>query len=581
MIKKLIELKNQLWAWAKRRPALAAVAGVAVVLILFSLGRSVAKKEVQQNLFHTVKRGDFLVSIVEGGTLKAVNEVTVRSELEGQSRIISIVPEGTTVKEGDTLVELDASDIKERLTQQEVVFQSSQFNYIQAKEALAIQKSVVESNIKENELRVEFAESDLEKYKEGEWPQAKRQIESDIALSKEELTRAKDRLEWTVKLQEKGYATKAELEGDQFSVQKFTYNLQSLEEKLRISDKYDYPKRTRLLESNVEQAKKDLERLKLRSASQIAQFEADLKTRQNTLDLHEQRLQLLKEQLNFTKITAPQEGLVIYASSGNPNSGILIEEGATIRQRQDIIKLPDVSQMMLEVRVHESHVQQIKPGLPAFVTIDSVPDKQFKGIVRRVAVLPDSSSRYYNPNLKVYTTEVLVEDKLPDLKPGVSGRAEIIVTNLHNVLSVPIQAVTTVKGKQVCLVETNGGVIHVPVEIGLYNDRLIEIKSGLREKDRVKLAPQDEADNMDLGGSIATTEEAAEAQAQADAKKASGVSVVPEVKKVQQKKPPAIPKMPGDGASSGSSKRGDGSRGNSGKGGSGGDGSRPSRSSKP
>src|SRR6185295_17517136 len=111
-----------------------------------------------------------------------------------------------------------------------------------------------------------------------------------------------------------------------------------------------------------------------------------------------------------------------YASSSSPSSGVLIEEGATVRQRQELIKLPDVSQMLIEVRVHESHVQKIKPGLTAYVTIDSLPDQQFKGSVRKIAVLPDSTSRYYNPNLKVYTTEVLVEDDLPpDLKPGISG----------------------------------------------------------------------------------------------------------------------------------------------------------------
>ena len=44
---------------------------------------------------------------------------------------------------------------------------------------------------------------------------------------------------------------------------------------------------------------------------------------------------------------------------------MLIEEGAQIRQRQEIIKLPDVSQMIVEIRVHESHVLQIRPGLEA------------------------------------------------------------------------------------------------------------------------------------------------------------------------------------------------------------------------
>lgn len=152
--------------------------------------------------------------------------------------------------------------------------------------------------------------------------------------------------------------------------------------------------------------------------------------------------------------------------------------------------------MMVEVRVHESHVRQVKPGLKAYVTIDSMPDRQFAGVVRKVAVLPDATSRYYSPNLKVYLTEVQIDEQLLDMKPGVSGRAEIIVTNLLDVLTVPIQAVTTWKNQQVCFVKRAARDLPVPVEVGLFNDRFIEIKSGLKEGERVLLAALSSADSM-------------------------------------------------------------------------------------
>ncbi|MBI5775654.1 MAG: efflux RND transporter periplasmic adaptor subunit [Verrucomicrobia bacterium] len=439
-------LKARVLDFVKHRPKTAVVVALAGVLLLAVVYRSFQKSGPAVVTYYQVKRGDFLISIVEGGQLKAVNEISVRSELEGTTRIISIVPEGAFVKKGDLLVELDSSDLRDRLNSQEVVQQNAQFAAVQAKESLAITRSLVESNIKEMELKVEFAKSDLEKYNEGDWPQTKKNKATAITISAEELERAKDRLNWTKELHAKGYATKSELETDTLTVKRKEIEKAQAEEDLRLLTKYDNPKRTRLLESNVEQAEKDLERLKLRSAAQIAQSEAELNSRNNTLELQETRLKLLKEQLEFTKITAPQDGMVIYASSSgrNSSSGILIEEGATVRQRQDIILLPDVSQMMVEIRVHESHVQKIKPDLAAYVSIDSLPDKQFQGRVRKVAILPDSQSRYYNPTLKVYLTEVVIEDQIPDLKPGISGRAEVIITNLHNVITVPIQAVTSV-----------------------------------------------------------------------------------------------------------------------------------------
>ena len=497
----LQSLKSVLVGWYLKHPRLAATLGSGLVLLSILALRGCGKNSAEQFLYYPVKRSDFMISIVEGGTLKAVHEVTVRSEMEGQARILSIVAEGTVVKKGDLLVELDSSDLRDRIAAQEVTFQSAQFAFIQAKEALSIQKSLIESNIKEAELKVEFARSDLEKYKEGDWPQAEKTALTKITIASEELNRAKERFDYTVILQKKGYATKSELDTDSLAVKRNEIATEAAKEDLRLLQKYDYPKKVRLLESNVEQATKELERLKLRSAALISQYEADLRTRQTTLDLQENRLNKLTEQLALTRITAPQDGLVIYASSSYQGS-VLIEEGATVRQKQDIIKLPDTSSMMVEIRVHESHVQKIKPGLAAFVSIDALPDQQFRGYVRKVAVLPDSSSRYYNPNLKVYSTEILIDDEIPDLKPGISGRAEVVITNLVNVLTVPIQAVTTVKGQQVCYIESSTGSRPVPVEVGMYNDRLIEIKSGLKEGDRVLLSPLSSSDGISLSGSV-------------------------------------------------------------------------------
>ncbi|MBC8002086.1 MAG: efflux RND transporter periplasmic adaptor subunit [Opitutaceae bacterium] len=497
----LPSLKIAVLSWCRQRPRLVAALGGGLVLLSILALRGFGKNPAEQFLYYPVKRSDFMISIVEGGTLKAVHEVTVRSEMEGQARILSIVAEGTVVKKGDLLVELDSSDLRDRIAGQEVTFQTAQFAFIQAKEALSIQKSLIESNIKEAELKVEFAKSDLEKYKEGDWPQTEKTALTKITIASEELNRAKERYNYTVILQKKGYATKTELDTDALTVKRNEIGTEAAKEDLRLLQKYDYPKRVRLLESNVEQAAKELERLKLRSAAQVSQYEADLRTRQTTLDLQENRLNQLKEQLALTRIMAPQDGLVIYASSSYQGN-VLIEEGATVRQKQDIIKLPDTSSMMVEIRVHESHVQKIKPGLAAFVSIDALPDQQFRGYVRKVAVLPDSSSRFYNPNLKVYSTEILIDDEIPDLKPGISGRAEVVITNLVNVLTVPIQAVTTVKGQQVCYVESSSGSKPVPVEVGMYNDRLIEIKSGLKEGDRVLLSPLSSSDGISLSGSV-------------------------------------------------------------------------------
>jgi HlyD family secretion protein len=174
-----------------------------------------------------------------------------------------------------------------------------------------------------------------------------------------------------------------------------------------------------------------------------------------------------------------------------------IEEGAMVRQRQELIRLPDFSRVLAEVKIHESRVRQIRPGMSAYVRVETLPGRHFKGTVRRVAILPDAQASWMNAETKVYATDVLIDEELPELKPGVSARVEIVITNLSKVLSVPIQAVTTFNGDQVCFVRRGSAVAPVPVTTGWFNDRFIEVISGLKEGDRVLLAPVGDPEHLE------------------------------------------------------------------------------------
>ena len=160
-----------------------------------------------------------------------------------------------------------------------------------------------------------------------------------------------------------------------------------------------------------------------------------------------------------------------------------------VRQRQELIRLPDVSKMVAEIKIHESRVRQVLPGMTAYVRIENIPNRSFKGTVRRIAPLPDSQMSWLSPDLKVYPTDVLIEEELPDLKPGVSARAEVIITNLTKVLTVPIHTVARRAGENVCFIKKGSGVIPVPVTTGWFNDQFVEVTSGLKEGDLVLLAP--------------------------------------------------------------------------------------------
>ncbi|MCI0748671.1 MAG: efflux RND transporter periplasmic adaptor subunit [Verrucomicrobia subdivision 3 bacterium] len=644
------------------------------------------QKTYPPNAFYQVKRADMLISIAEEGALRALNETVVRCSLEGLNRVIHLVPEGSYVQKGDLLVELDSAGLRDRLNEQELIYQERLFQTLQATGNLKIQKSLAESQIKDAELKAENAQSDLEKYRDGDAPLLIKTVEARSGVLAEQVRIASERYARTQELFKTGNATKSELEADALTLKREQLALGQYQEDLRLIKKYDQPNQVRLLQSNVDQAKAELARLRQRTSNEIAQAEADLKTSQAALQVLEEDLQTQRRRLENAKIFAPQSGLVVYASvspfqfagdredrrrggrgggrgggeagsgefrgggrrggrsglesssgggsssrttaetapgnqriasavsgsssitepnaagarqdgsgtstggagtggaspgggrsgggaggsggsggqnvsspvgafasypsmrpssafggsgaatnqagagstaatssssasnslpGGQSSFGIanqfaarlsaqsfgdfggfdfygtpgILEEGTMVRQRQELIRLPDVSKMLAEVKIPESRVRQVRAGMTAYIQVNNIPHRRFKGTVRRVALLPDAQSRWMNPNLKVFPTDILVEEELPLLKPGVSASAEIIITNLSKVLSVPIQTVARLRGESVCFVKRGSRVTPVPVTTGWYNDAFVEITSGLKEGDFVLLAP--------------------------------------------------------------------------------------------
>ena len=495
-----MKILSNILALIRKHPLIAALTLVAVLGILLLLLRG--PDEVEEAAYHKVTRSDFLVSIVEGGTLQAVSETVVRNTLEGTARIIHIVKEGTYVKEGDLIVELDAGEAEDALNEQQISFEKSNAEFVAAENNLIIVSSTAASNLKTAELNVQFADMDVRKFEEIEKAQQERDAEIEIITAQEALEIAKEKLRWSKVLTEKGFESKANLDQHALAVTNGSLTLEKAQSTQAMLKAFDLEKLEETYRATLAEARRELERVKKQGESEIAQAQADLNSARATLALNKAKLDKMKEQFKATKIYAPQDGLIVYnIENSRWSNESMIEEGATVRQRQELVKIPDTSQMKVEVKVSETHIGQVREGQPAFIVLDAQPDKSYRGRVTKVALLPDAGGRWGGGGIKEYSTEILVEEELPDVKPGVSAQAEIVITNLQSVLTVPIQAVTTIKGKQFCYVRKFGGAEPVPVEVGLFNTKFIEITDGLKEGDDVLLAPPLEPDS-DFSGTV-------------------------------------------------------------------------------
>ncbi len=487
----------------RRRPVQGGL-GVALALLLvwFFVFRVPANRETATS-YHEVKRGDFTVSVVEGGNLAAVKEVSIRNDVEGTARIISIVPEGSYVRSNDLLVELDSMQARDQVNQQQISYEKAVFAVEQARAQLEIQRSATNSEYLAAKLKLKFAEIDRDKYNQGQRMVDAVEASNKLVSVQAQLEVNNLTLSNSVRLADKGYETKQRVDSDRLTVLNNVNSLIVASNAIQMLIEFDVPKQTNKFASDVLQAKQELDRVVSQNERRMAQYEADLIAQSNTLILSEAKLERDRKNLTNTIIRAPQDGLVVYAiAEGHFSQESLVESGATVRNRQELIKLPDLSRMKVVVKVHESHINMIRPGLPAYVVLDSAPDQRYAAVVEKVAPLPNTQDRWANPNLKVYNTDVHLNETIPNVRPGVSAKVEIIITNIANALSVPIQAVTTYKGQQVVYIMKGAKSEPRSVETGLYNTKYIEVTQGLKERDRVLLSPPFDLQEKDLEGAV-------------------------------------------------------------------------------
>ena len=228
----------------------------------------------------------------------------------------------------------------------------------------------------------------------------------------------------------------------------------------------------------------------------LLQKEALLIAKQATLKLQKDKETSYRDQMSKCKIYAPAPGLVVYYKSNSRyNSSPPVEEGAMVRERQMLITLPDMSVMRMDVKVHESAIDMVRSGQKAKVSVDAISGQVFHGTVRQVAPLPDSQVSWLNPDLKVYLTQVVIDEDLAGMRPGLSAMAEIIVAEKKDVIRVPVQAVGLYQGLECCYVLDRDVVQLRAVEVGLANETFVHVE-GLEEGEQVLLSPPDRIDDL-------------------------------------------------------------------------------------
>jgi multidrug efflux pump subunit AcrA (membrane-fusion protein) len=458
------------------------------LLVIFSLlaaGGYVGWKRLQQvsvkfePQFAVVKKETFIHEILERGSVDSASNVEIRCQAEsaGGLTIISVVPEGTVVKKGDLLVELDSSSLRENVTKQRIAVLASQSTSAQSKADL------------------ETAKLTLLEYIEGKFEEENKTIQNDIFSAKETVRTQEENLSYYKRLLERGYVTDSRVEADLIELDKARKNEEIARLKLKVLNEYT--------------SRKNVLQYKATIATKEAKVASDLES----LKLDEERLKHLESQLENCRILAPQDGQVVYYLPRWGGDEDLIKEGKKVFERQVLLRLPDPTQMQVKGLVNEANIRLVKVGQTATIRLEAFPNREFSGIVKIVNDYPEPGNFFGNSMSKEYMTTITILDVPEGIKPGLTAEARITVNQIPDALTIPVQAVFTHGSKAYALTFKSGKWDKAEVKTGASNDKEVVILEGLKEGDSVvlgawahrsevtlpKLAPEEEAKEREKG----------------------------------------------------------------------------------
>jgi HlyD family secretion protein len=319
--------------------------------------------------------------------------------------------------------------------------------------------------------------------------------------------------DWSKRLYAEKYLSETEYLADKLSVQRRKLERDVANSDLDLLQNFTYHRQIEQLTSDVNQAEMALERTERKASADVVQAKADLRAKELEFNRQKEKMKKIEDQLAKTTIYAPQDGMVVYAtSSGGGRRGPFdrrdpMDIGVEVSERQDLINLPTADSMKASVDIHETSLEKVRVGLPAVITVDALAGKKFLGRVQRIAPLPDARMQWANPDLKIYPTDIYLEDSDKSLRTGMSCKAEIIIAQYEDTVYVPVQAVLRIAGQPtVYVVNNDGSYTERKVEIGLDDNNMIRIVSGLEEGEVVLMTPPLRAATVESGSKISGVE---------------------------------------------------------------------------
>jgi multidrug efflux pump subunit AcrA (membrane-fusion protein) len=266
-------------------------------------------------------RGALRVTVSETGTLRAKNSINVKARIPGTARVVWLIPEGTVVKEGEKLAELDKTEVQKtidgfesQLTQNDAERKSAKTEYdIQ----IADGKAVVEKAI----LTLDIRRAEMRRHTENEAPQTAEKKRLAVERAESEFNRRREQYDRMKKLLEQDFVTASQVEEERIAARTAELDLQEARGDYDTHVKFSAEIERREKESALAEAERGLSNERLRAENMLERKKVNWEQAERRYEVTGQKLKESREQFDaMTSSRSAPRSTTSRPSSSSPTS---------------------------------------------------------------------------------------------------------------------------------------------------------------------------------------------------------------------------------------------------------------------
>lgn len=496
-----------------RRSVVLFVALVAVgALALLGYRRFIAPRPTTAEDLETVavQRGTLVATISAAGSVEPAAQVTLT--FQGAGRVAEVeAQESERVQAGEILAVLDTADLELQVAQARLSLATAEAQLAKtkvgptaaevaaaqaglesARENLAkVQDGPTEAQLAAAEAARKAAEDSYQRVLARPDPEDIEQAKLNLDQSKNSLWAAQAQRDSTCGAVSKGHSPKAQCDSAEAQVLNAEVSVQLAEMAYQQAQEPATAAEIENAAAQVQRTQDEWERLRdSPTAAELAAAEAQVAQAESQLEMlvegpTTEDLAIAEAQVEQARLSLQQaERRLEEATLRTPFAGTVAmvgaSEGEWVTSATPMVVLVDLSGYHVDLTIDETEIGQMRVGQEATITLDAFLDQEIRGTVSRIAPTATIQQGVVTYNVRVD----LVSTKLA-VKPGMTANADIVVARKEDVLLVPNRAVRSSGGRRVVEVPGEEGPKEVPVEVGLRNESMTEILSGLSEGQQV------------------------------------------------------------------------------------------------